>query len=215
MRGGHVRGALSQPPRYPVLIGTQIEGVSGMSKAERTKEDQWEWATQLGSMPKLETLGVLVPGLSSDTAWTRPMAALIGDVPAVIQRGMLTLRPVSKARRRMPALVLAAPGLTPGIIVLLVSFWAFAQSLRKEQSVYSLPQRQVHLVSDALRWSCACCSRLAGMHRYTGSFFSLPFASTIRIPMKFYPCAPMAAGDSVCLWAVRVEDVSYMDSVHA
>src|SRR5688572_31186795 len=45
------------------LIGTQIEGVAGMSKAERTKEEQWEWATQLGSMPKLETLGVLVPGV--------------------------------------------------------------------------------------------------------------------------------------------------------
>jgi len=49
------------------LIGTQVKGVAGMSQSpgEQTKEQKlknWDWATQW-SLPKRETLALVVPGL--------------------------------------------------------------------------------------------------------------------------------------------------------
>ena len=44
------------------LIGTQVEGVAGASQDEETKEKRWNPATRW-SLPKLETLSVVVPGL--------------------------------------------------------------------------------------------------------------------------------------------------------
>ncbi|HZT22868.1 MAG TPA: polysaccharide biosynthesis/export family protein [Verrucomicrobiae bacterium] len=44
------------------LIGTAITGVVGMSPSSETSEQHWDWATQW-SLPKIETLGLVVPGL--------------------------------------------------------------------------------------------------------------------------------------------------------
>jgi hypothetical protein len=166
------------------LIGTQIEGVSGMSKEERTKEEQWEWATQLGSMPKLETLGVLVPGLfgyGMDTPDGGAYWGRSGRHPAwdsYFASGKRGAPPNAGIR-------FGGAGPYAGIMVLLVSFWAFAHSLRRERSVFSLPQRKFIWFLCAAIVVCLLLSfgRHAPFYRI---FFALPFASIIRIPAKFY-----------------------------
>ena len=44
------------------LVGTQIEGIVGTQQNEETKAEHWNWATQW-SLPKIETFGIVVPGL--------------------------------------------------------------------------------------------------------------------------------------------------------
>ena len=44
------------------LISTQIKGVAGMEQDTRSKAERWDYATQW-SLPKVETLSFLVPGL--------------------------------------------------------------------------------------------------------------------------------------------------------
>ena len=44
------------------LIGTEVNGIAGTGQNAETKAQHWDWATQW-SEPKIETLGLLVPGL--------------------------------------------------------------------------------------------------------------------------------------------------------
>ena len=44
------------------LVGTNITGVAGTAQDAETKAAHWDWATQW-SLPKVETFGLLVPGL--------------------------------------------------------------------------------------------------------------------------------------------------------
>ena len=44
------------------LVGTQIQGVAGTGQDAETKAQHWDFVTQW-SLPKTETLGLLVPGL--------------------------------------------------------------------------------------------------------------------------------------------------------
>ena len=44
------------------LVGTQIQGIAGTSQDSETKLEHWDWATQW-SLPKVETLGLFMPGL--------------------------------------------------------------------------------------------------------------------------------------------------------
>jgi hypothetical protein len=44
------------------LVGTQVQGVAGTAQDSETKAKHWDWATQW-SLPKKETLGLVVPGL--------------------------------------------------------------------------------------------------------------------------------------------------------
>ncbi len=44
------------------LVGTQIKGIGGMGQTAAEKRDHWDFATQW-SVPKLETLRVIIPGI--------------------------------------------------------------------------------------------------------------------------------------------------------
>jgi hypothetical protein len=171
------------------LVGTQIQGMAGMSKEERTKQEQWEWATQLGSLPKLETLGVLVPGvfgygMANFNESQPPEAAYWGKSgrhPAwdsYFASGKQGPSPGAGIR-------FGGAGPYAGVLVLLVSFWAAAQSFREENSVYSIRERRFIWVLTAAIVVCLLLSfgRHAPFYRI---FFALPYASTIRIPMKFF-----------------------------
>jgi hypothetical protein len=171
------------------LIGTQIEGVAGMSKQERTKEEQWEWATQLGSLPKLETLGVLVPGV-----FGYGMASFNESQPPEAQYwGKSGRHPAwdsylaSGKQGPPPGAGIRFGGAAPyaGVLVLLVAAWAIVQSLRKGHSDFSVSERRFIWVLAA---AVVVCLLLAfGRHApFYRLFFALPYASTIRIPMKFY-----------------------------
>lgn len=167
------------------LIGTQIEGVAGMSKEQRSKEEGWAWATQLGSMAKIETLGALVPGIfgyrmdspdggqywgkaGRDPAWDQYFASgKQGDPP------------------RERSIRFGGAGAYEGILVLMASLWAAVQSFRKERSVFSAPQRKFiwFLIGAMVVCLLLAFGRYAPFYRI---FYALPYASVMRIPAKFY-----------------------------
>lgn len=166
------------------LIGTQIKGVAGMQQDAETKARRWDEATQW-SLPKRETLGLVVPGLfgyrmdtpdggnywgaaGRDPAWDRYFASgQQGQPPGPNQY-----------------LRYSGGGIYSGVLVVLVAVWAWAQALRKKGSVFTLANRKhlwfwlgVMLVSLLLAFG-----RHAPFYQF---LYALPYFSTIRNPAKF------------------------------
>ncbi len=175
------------------LVGTQIQGVAGTGQDEESKSQHWNWATSW-SEPKTETLGLFVPGLFGyklDTP-NNMMSFLqdsyrggnywgtVGSDPA--------LDPYFEGGRKGPT----PPGTIrftsgqnyAGILVALLAFWAIAQSLRRQNSVFTDTQKwlvrfwAVVLIGSLL----LAYGRFAPFYRF---FYMLPYVSTIRCPSKF------------------------------
>jgi len=164
------------------LLATEIEGVAGAQQDTKTKEQRWDWATQW-SLPKWETLSLAVPGLFGyrmDTPKGGNYWGAIGRAPAwdrYLENG-------SQGQPPSELLRFSGGGPYVGVPVLLVAIWAAVQSLRRKDSVFSLPQRKflwfwlgVGLISLPLAYG-----RFAPFYRVV---YALPYASTIRNPVKF------------------------------
>ncbi len=163
------------------LVGTNIQGILGMKQNEETKAEHWDWATQW-SLPKIETFGIIVPGLfgyrmdtpdggnywgavGRDPSWDRYFANGEQGSPKGFQR-------------------FCGTGNYAGILVILVALWAIAQSLRGQNSVFSESHRRflwfwtgVLIVSLLLAFG-----RFAPFYQLV---YALPYFSTIRNPIKF------------------------------
>lgn len=151
------------------LIGTQVKGVVGMEQTAEAKEKRWNEAT-LWSLPKIETLRLVVPGLFGYRMQTPDGSAYWGGVGA----------PEGAPQYRS-----SGSGEYAGLLVVLLAGWALAQSLRKEQSE-ALPRESRYIL-----WFCAiagfislllCFGRFAPFYKLV---YSLPYFSTIRNPIKF------------------------------
>jgi hypothetical protein len=175
------------------LVGTQISGIAGTGQDAESKARNWNFATSW-SEPKLETLGLFVPGLFGYRLNTpKDMMEFLQD--RYIGGGYWgtvgsdpSLDPYFEGGRKGPI----PPGQIRqtsgqnylGILVALVAVWTVAQSLRRRDSVFTESQRR-------LIWFWAVVSigslllaygRFAPFYRF---FYMLPYASTIRIPTKF------------------------------
>jgi hypothetical protein len=164
------------------LVQTQIEGIVGTQQDTETKAKHWDFATEW-SLPKIETLGIAVPGLfgyrmdspsggnywgavGRDPAWDRYFAdGGQGAPPQGFQRFNGT-------------------GNYAGALVILVALWTIAQSLRRKNSVFSATHRRflwfwtaVLIVSLLLAFG-----RFAPFYQLV---YALPYFSTIRNPVKF------------------------------
>jgi len=141
------------------LVGTQIQGVAGTTQDTETKMQKWDWATQW-SLPKKETLGLIVPGLFGYKLDTPKdmMPALqdsyrngaywggVGRDPAID-------RSLDSGEQGTPAggfMRFTGGGNYCGILVLLIAAWAVAQSLRRQNSVFVLAQKKTDLVLGSL-----------------------------------------------------------------
>jgi len=175
------------------LVGTEIVGVSGTAQDAQTKAAHWDFATTW-SLPKVETLGLVVPGLFGykmdtpqnmdpgfkefyeggcywggmglDPAWDRYLAAGSPGNPPMVQMRQ------------------TGGGNCAGVLVVLVGVWAAAQALRKRDSVFPDPQRRqiwfwsaVVIVSILFAWG-----RFSVFYTLV---YHLPYFSTIRSPTKF------------------------------
>ena len=160
------------------LISTSIEGVNGTQQDSQTKAQRWGWATQW-SLPKTETLGLVVPGLfgfrmdtpgggeywgltGHDAAWDKPVQ---GSSPRGLYR-------------------YTGGGNYIGLLVVLLALWAAAQSLRPKNSVFNPDQKKwvwfwlvIGIASLLLAYG-----RYAPFYRL---IYALPYVSTIRNPTKF------------------------------
>jgi hypothetical protein len=165
-----------------VLVDTSIEGIVGTQQNAETKAEHWDWATEW-SLPKVESLGIAVPGLfgyrvdtpgggnywgavGRDPAWDRYFADGAQGSPP---QGFLRFN---------------GTGNYAGILVILVALWTIAQSLRRQNSVFSETHRWflrfwtvVLIVSLLLAFG-----RFAPFYQLV---YALPYFSTIRNPTKF------------------------------
>jgi hypothetical protein len=164
------------------LVGSSITGIVGTAQDEHTKAQHWNFATQW-SLPKIETLGITVPGLfgyrmdtpdggnywggvGRDPAWDRYFAS---SEQSPSPRGSLRF---------------SGTGNYAGMLVILVAAWAVAQSLRRKNSVFSETHRRFIWFWTAV----LIVSLLLAFGRFAPFYallYKLPYFSTIRNPIKF------------------------------
>lgn len=171
------------------LVGTQIKGVAGMGQDAESKAARWSTATQY-SIPKLETFGMLIPGLfglrhdtpgggdywgrgGSDASWDEVLA--------------------SNGQKGQPrgAFRAGAGSTYAGVLVVLLAIFGLAQSFRKQDGPFSTTERKL-----VWFWGAALVvallmmfGRFAPFYRF---FYALPYVSTIRNPAKFHHIAQWA-----------------------
>jgi hypothetical protein len=164
------------------LVGNQIEGVAVFEQGKENKAAQWNWATTW-SMPKIETLGLAVPGLFG--------YRIYGATPETMYWGGVgrdpSLDPYFEKNQPPPGggqLRFIGSGIYAGIPVLLVVLWATMQAFRREDSPFSLAQRRMlwFWIAVAVISLFLSYGRFAGLYQF---FYAIPYASNIRNPVKF------------------------------
>ena len=164
------------------LIGTQIKGVAGMAQDAESKAQHWDVATQW-SLPKVETLAFIVPGLfgyrmdspgggnywgkvGRDPAWDRYFAS--GKQGPTPQGYLRFSGGCSYA----------------GSLMVAVAFWTLLQSFRKKNSPLNSSQKKFIWFWAGIGIFCLMLAygRFAPFFQL---FYALPYASTIRNPVKF------------------------------
>jgi len=175
------------------LVGTAIVGIAGTAQDTETKMHHWDFSTQW-SEPKVETLGLFVPGLFGYRMNTpKDMMEFLqdhykgGEYWGAVGRDPALVHYFDSGKQGSPP-----PGFMrftggqnyAGILVVLAAFWAMAQSLRRQNSIFSETQRRfiwfwsvVLIGSLLLAWG-----KYAPFYQF---FYMLPYASTIRNPTKF------------------------------
>jgi hypothetical protein len=180
------------------LFGTSISGIAGTEQDAVAKARQWNFCTQW-SEPKIETLGLFVPGLFGYKMDTPNNMRVLqeayrgGQYWGAIGRDAAWEQYFANGKKG-PA---PDPGMFKrqtggggyaGILVALLAAWAIAQSFRRQKSVFGENQRRMiwfwfALLAIALPLSF-------GRHGFFGGYpfrllYEMPGASLIRNPTKF------------------------------
>lgn len=187
-----VFAAIMAASALSTLISTQIKGVGGTQQSTQTKEERWDWATQW-SLPKSETLGLVIPGLFGYRMDTpKDMEMFAGSFENGAYWGAIGRDPAwdryfaSGQTGRPPQgfLRFSGGGTYGGVLVALVALWAVLQSFRKQDSVYARHERRfiwfwaaVMVIALLLAWG-----RFAPFYWV---LYQLPYSSTVRNPIKF------------------------------
>ncbi|HRY47900.1 MAG TPA: hypothetical protein P5186_07630 [Candidatus Paceibacterota bacterium] len=155
------------------LIGTQIVGVADVEEQTKSSEEQWTFATQW-SLPKIETLRLIIPGLfgyrmemdNGGDYW-----GTVGQSPGWFEHHQGYPRH-------------SGEGEYAGILIVLIAAWAGAHVWRKKGSPYSEEERRMlaFWVGAAVISLLMAFGRHAPFYRL---YYSLPFFSTMRNPIKF------------------------------
>lgn len=171
------------------LISTQVKGVVGMAQDKETRERRYSEATTW-SLPKIETLRVLIPGLFGyrmDTPDGGAYWGSVGENPGLpqIKEAAAKGDPQAKAALANPTLFRhSGSGEYGGVLVVLLAAFALAQAARAQAGAFTEVERR-------LVWFWAGIALLSllfafGKHApFYKLFYSLPYASTIRNPVKF------------------------------
>jgi len=178
-----VFAALVSAQTLDALVSTQIAGVVGTKQDAESKARRWDEATQW-SFPKVEIFQLLVPGLFGyrmDTAGG-------GNYWGSLGQDAQWERYFESGRQGPPPsggiLRLSGGGTYPGLIVLVLAFWAVIQTFRTQSTAFSLSERKYIWF-----WSgVAIVSLLLAFGRYAPFyqlFYALPYTSTFRAPAKF------------------------------
>jgi hypothetical protein len=175
------------------VVGSQITGIAGTGQSAEAKAEHWDWATQW-SIPKIETLGLAVPGLFGYRMDTPKdmMSPLQDAYKGGVYWGGIGRDPAidryfdggSKGAQPPGFMRFSGGGDYAGILVILISVWAIAQSLRRRDSVFQETQRRFIWF-----WAVVLVvSLLLSFGRFAPFYallYKLPYFSTIRNPCKF------------------------------
>ena len=173
-----------------LMAGPSLIGAFRPSSAEhatiqdaRARVERWNWATQW-SLPKKETAGLLVPGLFGfrmDTPGGGEYWGGIGRSPELddwLDGGRKGPQPSFGFMR------FTGGGNYLGVLVALVALWAALRALRKDDTLFTLPERKLIWFWSGLAIVCLLLAfgRFAPFYRFA---YSLPCFSTFRNPAKF------------------------------
>ncbi|HTG43107.1 MAG TPA: hypothetical protein VK633_01125, partial [Verrucomicrobiae bacterium] len=157
-----------------IFVEVAVKGIVGTEQKQLTPEQQWDWATQW-SLPKKETLRVIIPGIYGYKTQSGDGSQYWGGVgrdsrwtPEYGQNGARS----------------SGAGEYAGVLVVLLALWALGQSIRSTGSPYSTVERRMiwfwavaAVVALGFAWG-----RYAPFYRIV---FSLPYFSAVRNAMKF------------------------------
>lgn len=167
-----------------MLVTTQIQGISLVSKGTRDPKANWDFATQW-SLPPVETLRAVIPGLYGYRMDTPDGGAYRGAVGRHAAWDDY-FRETAAGRPATPPpapLRYSGAGHFAGVFVVLVAVWAAAQGCR----------RQGPFTPEERRWVvfwlvAAVLSLLFSWGRHAPFYrliYALPYFNTIRNPVKF------------------------------
>jgi hypothetical protein len=155
------------------LVGTQVKGIVQTNQSAKSSEANWSWATQW-SLPKLEALRVVVPGIYGyrmDTPDGGQYWGAVGQQPGWEEHHQGSARS-------------SGAGEYAGVLVVLIAMWAVAQAARRRVGPFDRAGRRVILF-----WVVAgVVSMLIAFGRHAPFYsvlYALPFSSLIRGPLKF------------------------------
>jgi len=175
------------------LVGSQITGIAGTRQDTETKAEHWDWATQW-SVPKKEALGLFVPGLFGFRMDTpKNMMDFLqdaykgGNYWGGVGRDPAIDRFFASGKEGAPPpgmMRFSGGGNYAGVLVTLVALWAMAQSLRRQNPVFTeTQQRFIWFWSVTLIVSLLLAfGRFAPFYKW---LYMLPYVSTMRNPCKF------------------------------
>lgn len=165
------------------LVATNVIDVAPQAASVPTEVRRWDWATQW-SLPKGETLSLVVPGLYGyriDTPNGGNYWGGIGRDPAWLEydaRGYTGDPPASGFMRY------TGGGFYAGVTVVLIACWTGFQALRRKGSVFTMPQRKFLWFWMTMGFTALLIAygRHAPFYRL---LYNLPYVSLIRNPVKF------------------------------
>jgi hypothetical protein len=163
------------------LVANDIKGIAGTQQDAKTKSERWDWATQW-SLPKMETLRLVVPGLFGYRDDSREGGRYWGSIGRAAEWDRYVAGgqqgPLPKGFIRY-----SGGGFYAGVGVVLLAVWAAAQAFRKT-SPFSSVQRKWLWFWIGIFVVCL----LLAFGRYAPFYswlYALPYFSTIRNPAKF------------------------------
>ena len=214
------------------LVNTQIIGTAQAQipenetlEVQQARETANWHAQTTGSLPKLETLRVIVPGLfgyrmSPDEKQIKPYEGSywgrVNENPMITDlRQKVKSAPDRAVREQAKAQLeylaqekqgfrFSGSGEYAGLLVVMMAFWAFLQSLRRKGSAsYSTFDRRMiwFWAAIAVLSLMACWGRFFPLYSL---IYKLPYFSTIRNPIKFTQPMHMAL---IVLFAYGLQDL--------
>ena len=160
-----------------IFFGFTGSGIAGLDQKGMSPEQKWSFATQW-SLPKVETIRVIVPGAFGyrlDTPAGGNYWGGVGQDPAY-----------ETTKQGFPRH--SGAGEYAGIVVVFIALWAVVFSFSAAGPIFSDKERRMiwfwsiaALIATLLSWG-----RHAPFYQFV---YALPYFSTIRNPMKFmHPC---------------------------
>ena len=188
--------ALAAAGALSTMIGTQVQGIAGMGQDAASKARRWNEATQW-SLPKKETLGLLVPGLfgfrmdtpqdmAVGSRWFRDGQYWGAVGQDVAWEDYLAQRAAGKEvpQPNGPFPRQTGGGSYAGVLVVIIALWGVAQSFRRANGSLSIAERRFiyFWLGGAVVSLLMAFGRHAPLYRF---LYALPYASLFRSPAKF------------------------------